>query len=836
MAYKNLVAFGAGEITPELAERSNLDKYQTGLKTLRNALVTKFGGLRQRAGFVVGDISMSNFETYYTPWYTVVNRQIMFQFLTTTVKIHTGYTGYGFTATVTVSVPGAYTYTTDQLKLMHFTNDDKYLYVFAKGQYVMRILLDSPYTIDNFIFYGPPVQVPSGPGAVTTNFYPEYVAYTAPSGYFVEYAYTSVKNDVETFVIGTRDINATTLDACRLPVGTNEGNDLYFRINTVAIAQDKIPDTIRFYRRPKNSGVWGFIGLGYPIETPAASFDWVYKATDFGQDADYTNQPPEMVKGFTSEGFMKPPTGLIYQNRLMIAAPLNLNKAFGSRTDVPGVFTRDFPLQDDSAVAMKTGSDGSASIGRFFDGRGLLISTNVGIYETPSDVLTFATAFAIKRSNLIHDEALPIIGMGGSTFVTDKRLNGVFKLTPNGQDFDLVATEVSIFSSHLFDNHKIVSWCIQDDGAKVLWCVREDGILLSFSFQEDQQLQAWARHDLPGFFKQVMILKRPNEGDILLAVVSQDGIDGGEIVLTLAKKNQTVEDTVATDYTYIFKNQLIKTPGEFITITNLDSVPPLFNGVMTYSNTAAGFFSNLANLGAVGTIYRFINPTTGENADYIVTAYVNSYTVNVQQISDRDFYLVMGVSGLSVTSYTMWKTFKTFQNLYALEGKKVSVKLDGFTHASPLNTDKDYNEYTVTGGTITLADNLYGHCVHIGLPMVADIQTLDPDSFESESVRIRSQISNKVYISYFKSRGVYIGSKYPDNDTVDGMVNHEDFFEPDDGIAAYIPPQPYSRREEAVIDGDWSESTTVAIRNVDPQPIGIRGILGDVEEIGVGNG
>ena len=34
MAFKNLVSFGAGEITHELSERGTLEKFRTGLKTI----------------------------------------------------------------------------------------------------------------------------------------------------------------------------------------------------------------------------------------------------------------------------------------------------------------------------------------------------------------------------------------------------------------------------------------------------------------------------------------------------------------------------------------------------------------------------------------------------------------------------------------------------------------------------------------------------------------------------------------------------------------------------------------------------------------------------------
>jgi hypothetical protein len=53
MPLKNLIALGAGEITPELGERDNLLKFKTGLKTARNIRTTKFGGARSREGFIV---------------------------------------------------------------------------------------------------------------------------------------------------------------------------------------------------------------------------------------------------------------------------------------------------------------------------------------------------------------------------------------------------------------------------------------------------------------------------------------------------------------------------------------------------------------------------------------------------------------------------------------------------------------------------------------------------------------------------------------------------------------------------------------------------------------
>ena len=82
MALRNLTAFGAGEITPELAERANLDKFQTGLRTLRNGVVTKFGGLRSRRGFVTSR------ELPTTKIYCPNNFSIIMNFGKTSFKVY----------------------------------------------------------------------------------------------------------------------------------------------------------------------------------------------------------------------------------------------------------------------------------------------------------------------------------------------------------------------------------------------------------------------------------------------------------------------------------------------------------------------------------------------------------------------------------------------------------------------------------------------------------------------------------------------------------------------------------------------------------------------------
>lgn len=850
MAYKNLVAFGAGEITPELAERSNLEKFQTGLKTLRNGVVTKFGGLRSRRGFVLSE------QVATTKLYCPNNFSMAIVFGKTSFKVYENQTDYKFTPTTTNYT--TFSLTDDDLENLHLTNDDLYLYGFVEGKVFFKIRLRSggPFTTAQVTTFSN-----VAPGSYVLD---RVVGGSTPTGYDVDYGFSVISNSVES---GIKAVQSTG----KLPILTNEQNKLYCRI-AIGIP-GAVPEEARLYRRPKGSGAWGFIGSGTFVVDTTPGYIWVSEISDVGQDVDLTNQPPAFVSGFASEGALKPKTGLIYQNRLLLGIR---NKIYGSRTDALENFDRDFPLQDDGAVTFKTGSSGGANVDRMYDGRGLLISTKVGIYETPSDVLKYDTAFAIKRSNAVHNGKIPMLGMGGSTFVNDTRLSGIFKLKGSANGNDMDTTEVSIFSGHLFQGYEIIDWCIQDDGTQILWSVRDDGVLISLSYQEDQSLQSFARHDmLGGKFKAVGTLKTPGESDILLAIVEREGLNYLEC---LSKKDLDVYDYIGTDSTVIYKKHMIasdrwlKITSPVITDDVLESGRFNYEGVIdriVADNTArdaipsgdrylgmivtsgstnyelktgitnsdwvlfAGPFSNVAGLGAVGSVFRFFNATTKEYVDYEVTNYVNTYTVDMEFAAgqDRDMFAVMDTNTvINLLLTRVYRTYTTLTGLSHLNGQKVAVRTDGFTEASPLNNIRDYPEYTVTGGQITLADR--AAIISVGLPIVTDIQTLDSESIEQVSAKTESSIVNKLFVSYYKSRGLYVGSEFPEDNTLTGMEDHESFFEPDAGIDPYRPHPPYSRREEVVVQGNWQAGSSTAFRNVDPQPIGVRGILLDEEKIG----
>jgi hypothetical protein len=60
--------------------------------------------------------------------------------------------------------------------------------------------------------------------------------------------------------------------------------------------------------------------------------------------------------------------------------------------------------------------------------------------------------------------------------------------------------DLTMFSSHLFDQNTVREHTWAETPFKLLWSIRDDGILLSLTYLKQQQVAGWARHDTNGRF------------------------------------------------------------------------------------------------------------------------------------------------------------------------------------------------------------------------------------------------------------------------------------------------------------------------------------------------
>lgn len=96
--------------------------------------------------------------------------------------------------------------------------------------------------------------------------------------------------------------------------------------------------------------------------------------------------------------------------------------------------------------------------------------------------------------------------------------NTVHELGFDGNAGTYDAPDVTVFSDHLFAGRQIVARAWQRKPWSILWVVLDDGKLLSFSYAPDHQLRAWCWHDTEGAVESICCVREGAEDALYLSV------------------------------------------------------------------------------------------------------------------------------------------------------------------------------------------------------------------------------------------------------------------------------------------------------------------------------
>ena len=79
-------------------------------------------------------------------------------------------------------------------------------------------------------------------------------------------------------------------------------------------------------------------------------------------------------------------------------------------------------------------------------------------------------------------------------------------------------SDVSIIASHLFEGKTIVDCSYQQFPHSIMWCVLSDGKLLSLTFHQEHEVLAWTRHETDGMFESVACIPGSGQDDVYFIV------------------------------------------------------------------------------------------------------------------------------------------------------------------------------------------------------------------------------------------------------------------------------------------------------------------------------
>ena len=307
-------------------------------------------------------------------------------------------------------------------------------------------------------------------------------------------------------------INETTGQESRPSNKSTVSNDLSLKrnYNTITWAAVTGASGYRVYKGDNTSS------LGYVGNTTDLRFVDDNIGADLSSGAPVGDNPFDTVNNY-------PSTITFHEQRSWWGRTYNQpNALWASRSaDYENMdYTR--PGREDDAIVIGLVANKVNSINN-------LVSTKQGLMA-----LTSHNLFTIQGSNEDYITAVPPprvrpeISRGASRLKPIKIDSITFYETSKSGEVRAVGYEynvdgvksndVTIFSRHLFDGFKIVSWVWVEKPASAILAVRSDGTLLCFTWDEPQQVWGWTHYDTDGLFLDCCTITEQGEDRVYFKV------------------------------------------------------------------------------------------------------------------------------------------------------------------------------------------------------------------------------------------------------------------------------------------------------------------------------
>lgn len=484
-----------------------------------------------------------------------------------------------------------------------------------------------------------------------------------------------------------------------------------------------------------DNGVYGFIGS--TNLSGAAAFVDINLATDLGDTPPSSRDPLAETNN--------EPAAVIYhrQRRIFGGSDANPNTHYGTQTGNYYNMNVSSPIKDSDAYTLALASNTVNRIRYFISMRDLVILTNDSAWAvrpgSDSAVIT-ATAEQVQQSELGSAKVKPIVAIDVILFVEE----GGGKIYDLGYEYNADqyrGTELSLLASHLFQGYQITDWCFAKKPFSVAWCVRNDGMMLGLTYLKQEQIVGWHQHDTLGEFKSVASVQEGQEDAVYMIVKrTVNGTDRKYIERMHSRFFlPNVEDAFFVDSGLTLNtwntnatSKMTLTGGtdwtvdESLTLTENGTLSPFVVGDIGKTFIIRVFNTN-------GTIKKRVKlQVTGRTSGTVVT--VKAKTLVPTELR-----------GVATTYWA--RAVSKLTGLEHLEGQTISILADG--NVLPQKVVED--------GMVDLGKP-YAK-IHAGLPYTSLIELLDIDIQElGVQTYSKPKSVSEVDVSYVDSRGGFLAN------------------------------------------------------------------------------
>ena len=435
-------AFTAGEISPRLEGRTNLEKYSQGLSDLTNMVVMPHGGVTRRPGTeYLGEVKSSSVKT----------RLIPFQFKTSDTYI------------------------------LEFGN--QIMRVFRND---LQVLTSSAKTITAI--------TKANPGVLTSNSH----GFSNGDEVFVD----SIGGMTELNGRNYRVANATTNTFTLTDLFGNAMNTTSFTTYTSGGTATEIYETATPYaeadlfdiRFVQSADTMYLVHPSYDIRTLTRSDhnNWTFATLSI------TGSPSPGLGGANN----RPSVVSFFEQRLVFGNTNNNPQTlwFSKNGDYDNFTTG---TGDDDALVYTIASNQVNAIRYLSATRVLTVGTSGGEYvltSTNDSPVTPTTTLIRKYSNYGTATIEPVQVADVTLFVQrGSRKIREFKFVGDVNTGGYQAPDMTILAEHVTKGG-ITQMAYQQEPDSVVWCIRADGTLLGMTYRREEEVVAWHKHVIGGAF------------------------------------------------------------------------------------------------------------------------------------------------------------------------------------------------------------------------------------------------------------------------------------------------------------------------------------------------
>ena len=804
-------SFTGGELAPSLYSRVDLARYATGLRTCRNFVVQRHGGVANRPGTrFIGEAKDSARRHRLVPFVFSADQAYVLEFGHNTLRFIRD--GAYLTAVGAATWLVGTTYNVDQyvthLGVLYrslqngntgntpassplfwqvwaattpielatvYTESDLPRLAWAQSADVMTLVHPgrSPQELQRFSDtdwrFGQAFGTvgPAIPGTITPTAFDASTP-TKAHQYFVATVDASGVESISPFTGGSYPSVTCNLQTDK----------------PVTVTWSAVAGASRYNIYRGRNGVLGYIG-----SSETTSF------LDENIVPDYSDGP--RLPGSVSPLFTTPAAIAYFQQRLMYGGPpASPQTIFGTRVgDFGDIATQQQNIRDDDPVEYTIAAQQVNQIRHLVPLQNLVVLTDGGeflVRGTNDGILTPSSVLISPQGYRGSSWARPVVVGNAVLFVQrdGSKLRDLFyRFETDGFD----GADLTVFSSHLVDGRTLDEVAYQQSPNSCVWAVRDDGVLLGLTYMRDQEVVAWHRHDTDGAVESITCIPEGREDAVYLVVRRTiAGATRRYVERMQARVTSPVRDAWFVDSGLAFDGAA-NLPHPTITITG--GVTWAAGETLTVTGSATGWAST-----DVGDVIVLRDAAGVPRCRLTIVGFTSSSVVTVQP----DRTVPADVRGVATGVYAMARD--TFAGLGHLEGKTLAILADGNVAPSAV----------VTGGQVTLATPAVR--VIAGLPYTAEIETLDLQIPNAGVMRDRPKVVPRVTVYVQSSRGWSVG-------TVPGDVLEVK----ERATEGYDDPiLPYTDAREVRTPGTWEYPGRVIVRQTNPLPCTVLAIMPDV--------